>query len=507
MTNKNTSVKEIVQKINKDADVNEAYFVGLCWANPIGIYGEYSEILTEDKLIHDVWRFYYEFGRLMYKDGISKFDNITVNKMAKELNIDNEFKEFGGIKTMRKVVDMVKDNEDNAEYYYESIEKNYVIRQLVALFGDKVLIKKGKYDWEEMPRDILTAYWNDKVNKISMDNVSNYEIENLYIDGEEYLKRLEEDSSEMLPYYKSHMTNSISQGVPRGHVTMFGGFGGTGKSSWVAEKFIMSCIANREKTILVLNEEDAQSFRQKIALSILFHEFHTGIDRKRIVNGKLTDSDKDLILKAFKRMSELIDGDESLIKVVFMENYVIRDLEKIIRYWVNRGYTNLVIDTHKVSDGNKNDVRWEIFVEDTKEIYKWTRKEAGGMNLRTLITFQLADSATRHRYLTFDAIGEGKKAKDEASIVYMFRPIWSDEYEGGRHELKCFRWSKNELIDEYEKTEFALDSDKPYYLFFTPKNRFGTDNELNQPVLILEPLLNFNHFKEVGFTFVKKDYS
>src|SRR5690606_8012039 len=102
----------------------------------------------------------------------------------------------------------------------------------------------------------------------------------------------------------------ISQGVPRGHVTMIGGFGGSGKSSITAEKFVMSCVNNQERTIIVLNEEDAQSFRQKIVLSILYHEYHTGLDRKRMVNGKLQDDDKQKIRHAFAKMKELIDGEE-----------------------------------------------------------------------------------------------------------------------------------------------------------------------------------------------------
>lgn len=504
-----SDVTKVVDKINKDAKVNEAYFVGLCWSDPINNYGEYSDGLEGDEFIHDVWKFYYDFGKNMYKDGIKKFDNITVNKMAKEMNVSDEFNEFGGIKTINKVIDMVEDNKDNIEFYYETIKKNYVIRQLYMLFGKKVFKKSGKYDWYKMPREILVDYWNDKINQISLDNLgrSSFEVENLYIDADEFIERIQTDSADMLPYYNSYLLNTISQGVPRGHVTMLGGFGGTGKTSLLSEKFIMSCVANGEKTMVVLNEEDAQAFRQKIVLSILFHEFHTGIDRKRLVNGKLSDSDKDKIKQAFERMYELIDGDESLIKIIFMKNYVMKDLEKIVKYWSNRGYTNLVIDTHKISDNYKTNARWEAFVEDTKLIYKWTRPVAGGFNLRTLLTIQLADSTIRHRYLTFDSIGEGRKAKDEASIVHMFRPIWTDEYKGGNNELKCFKTKWNELIEEYETVEFKLEAGKTYYLLFTPKNRYGNDNDNGQPVLILEPRFNFNHFKEIGWTYVAKDFS
>ena len=505
-TTKEIAKKE-VETINRRAEINEAYFMGLLWANPFETYADYSNTISEDEFTHDVWGFFYELGRKMYEDGVKTFDDITISTKVKEYNVEALFKEYGGIRTISDAVDIVKSNSDNIDYYFETIKKNYVVRQLYLLFGEKVLIKNKKYDFNLLSREQLVTYWTDKMNKIGLGEVSHYEVEDLYIDADEFMRKLEEESAEMLPFFNSYMMNSITQGLPRGSVTMFGGFGNTGKSSITAEKFVMSCIVNKEKLVIVLNEEDAQAFRQKIVLSILFHEFHTGIDRKRMVNNKLQDSDREKIRNAFARMHELMDGDDAQIKVVFMDKYVMKDLEKIIRFWANRGYDNILIDTHKVSDDSKHDKRWEIFVEDMKSIYRFTRKNANGLNLRTLVTFQLADSALRNRYLTFDAIGEGKASKNEAAIVMMFRPIWSDEYPEQKHALNVYRLKKNERTNEYEKEFITLDSDKTYYLLFTPKNRTGQNNDNGQPILVMEPIFNSNSFKEIGWTFVAKDFS
>jgi replicative DNA helicase len=505
-TTKDNAKKE-VERISKQAEINEAYFVGLLWADPFNNYAEYVDTMSQDEFIHDIWGFFFELGRRMYQDGVKKFDDITVHTKVKEYNSEDDFTEYGKMQNIDDAISIVKDNLDNIGHYYETIKKNYVIRQLYLLFGEKVLIKKGKYDFNKMTREQLTMYWNDKVNRISLDNVNRYEAENLYIEADEFIKKLKEESADMLPYFKSYLLNSISQGVPRGHVTMIGGFGGTGKSSITAEKFVMSCIANKEKTIVVLNEEDAQAFRQKIVLTILYHDYGTGFDRKRMVNGKLTKEDEQKIRQAFAKMKEYMDGDDALIKVIFMEKYVMKDLEKIVRFWANRGYTNLLIDTHKVSDESEHDQRWQIFVEDMKAIYRWTRKNAGGMNLRTVVTFQLADSAIKNRYLDFEAIGEGKASKNEASVMYMFRVAWSDEYEGGKKELSCYRLKKREDGSGYDKEEFKLKAGKVYYLWFTPKNRFGKDNDTGQPVMVIEPMFNANHFQEIGWTFVANDKS
>lgn len=500
-------VKDEIELISRNAEVNEAYFVGLLWANPLEGYGEYKDIISQDEFIHGVWSFYFELGRMMFEDGVKTFDNITVAKKVKELNVEAEYNEYGGKATIDDAVNIVKNNSDNIDYYYEIIKKNYNIQQLYSLFGDKVLLKKNKYDYKKMNREQLVAFWNDKVNALSLGNVNNYEAENLYIDGDEFIKKLEEESAEMLPFHNYKLMNSITQGVARGHVFMWGGFGNSGKSSWMSDAFVMSCIANQEKLLIVLNEEDAQSFRQKIVLSILNHEFNETFDRKRMVNGKLKDEDKILIRKAFKKMEELIDGDESLIKVIFMERYIMADLEKIIRFWANRGYINLLVDTHKVSDDSKHNARWETFVEDMKTIYRITRKNANGCNLRTVVTFQLADSAIKNRYLDFSAIGEGKGAKNEASVMQIFRPVWSDEYEGGKHELDCYKLVWNPSTKKYDPKPFKLKKGKSYSLLFTPKNRFGANNDNSQPVLVVEPAFHKNTFYELGWCHVAKDYN
>jgi replicative DNA helicase len=353
-----------VEKIAQNAQINEAYLVGLLWADPFNNYSEYADTMEQDEFYHDVWGFYFELGKRMYMDGVKTFDDITVYTKVKEYNVEEHFTEYGKMETIEDAVDIVKAHSDNIDYYYEATKRNYTIKQLYLLFGEKVLIKKNRYDYEKMTREQLTTYWTDKMNKIGLNNLNNYEAENLYIEPELFFQKLIEDSSEMLPFYNSYHMNSITQGVPRGAVTMVGGFGNSGKSSLVAEKFVMSCIANNEKLMIVLNEEDAQSFRQKIVLSIMFHEHKTGIDRKRFANGKLNDSDKEKIAKALERMHELMDGDDAQVKVIYMNKYVMKDLEKIVRFWSNRGYGSLMIDTHKISDESTHDKRWETFVED-----------------------------------------------------------------------------------------------------------------------------------------------
>ena len=519
MTSKKKSIGKIeTQKISDSAMINENYFVGLLWAEPDVNYTEYQSIIEPEHLIHEVWRFYYQLGKQMYLDGVKKFDPITIQMKVKEYGIETQFDKFGGLDTIDDSVSLVKANSENIEYYAEEVQRNYIIRQLYSTFGEKIFVPKGKYNYSKLNKEQLVKYWQDKVNQISLMTMGNSQVENLIIDSDEFIKNLKEDASNMLPFYKSNMLNSITQGMAQGHVMMIGSFGNMGKTSFIAEKIVMSYIVNKEKAIVVLNEESANDFRQKIVISILNHELQgvKGFDRKRLVNGKLTPEDEEKIHMAFDKMKELTEGDDAQIKVVFMDQYDIDELENIVRYHANRGYDNLLIDTHKVSDNSKHDQRWVSFVEDAKQIYRFTRKEAGGANIRTVLTFQLADSHIRDRFLTANAMSEGKASKNEASVVLMFRPIFSDEYEGGKHELKVHKWrpkTEDEKIlnpkdtKPYVKEEFGLEKGKIYYLLFTPKNRFGNNTDNGQEVLVLEPNFNFNTFQEVGWTYVDKDFN
>lgn len=500
-------VSKFTKKMKEDAEGTEAFFVGLLWSQPVQLYGEYFDSLEQRNFLHKQWGFFYKLGASMYEEGIKVMDSISVGKFVKEVGLTEEYKEYGGYSTVSELINLVDGMEDNVEYYYSEIFKNIIIIELYRLFGDKVLIDNGNYQPSKMTSAQLTTYWTDKMNALNMMGGSRYHVENLVIDAETYLEKIEQESEDTIPYFRANQLNRATQGIAKGHVTMFGGFGNTGKTSFMSEKVVMSLIELKEKTVIILNEEDAQSFRHKIVLSTMFHFMKTGIDRARLVNGELQDTDKGKIREAWEHIEELLDGEDSLIKIIFMEQYITDEMLRMIRFWANRGYTNLIIDTHKVSDMSKHSERWVTFVEDMKSIYKITRKDAGGLNLRTYVTFQLADNAIKHRYLTFDAIGEGKASKNEASVVEMFRPVWSDEYEGGSHEITVTKYKKDALTEEYVAEESTLEKDKSYVLLFLPKNRFGQNNDNGQPVIVYESQMNANHFKEIGTTFIAKDFS
>ena len=205
--------------------INENYFVGLLWSEPDINYTDYQAVIESDQLIHEVWRFYYQLGKQMYLDGVKKFDPITIQMKVKEYGLEAEFNKFGGLDTIDDSVSLVKANSENIEYYAEEVQRNFIIRQLYATFGDKIFIPSGKYDYKRLNKEQLVKYWQDKVNQITLNTMGRSQVENLIIDADDFIKNLKEDASNMLPFYKSNMLNSITQGIAQGHVMMIGSYG------------------------------------------------------------------------------------------------------------------------------------------------------------------------------------------------------------------------------------------------------------------------------------------
>lgn len=500
-----SKIENEIKYIRTNADINESYLVGLMWASPMENFPLYGSKLKSKDFLHKSWGFYFGLGNALYKKGLKQFDDISVNATVEELGVRELFDTYGGLETIYELTEIVKHNPLNIESYFDMALKNKVIMSIMELVGNAVIVDDGNYKYREMNARQIATYWQDKMNSISVDSVTNYDSENLYITGQEFLDNLEAGEDEMLPYFGSKLLNRTVQGMPRGEVSVLMGFGNSGKSSFMVDKILMSCLFDVDKTLVILNEEGADKLREKVFLSIASHEMRNeSFPRWKLNNvSEMNADERDFVIRTFDRWSELTEGDEAHIKIVYMEQYTIEDLRNIVALHANRGYVNLIIDTHKVPDQYKASSRWEAFVEATKEIYKFTREEGGGFNLRTILTAQLADSHINDRFLGFDAIGEGKAMKNEVSVLLMYRPLFGDEYD----KLKVRRFVPDPLNkNKYTSKIIDLDKTKTYYVMFTPKNRFGANTDSGGECIVYEVNFDFNSFKEIGQTKIERNY-
>jgi hypothetical protein len=131
------------------------------------------------------------------------------------------------------------------------------------------------------------------------------------------------------------------------------------------------------------------------------------------------------------------------------------------------------------------------------------------------VNVQLADTALTRRFLNEHALGDSKKIKNEASVMFMGRALWDDEYEGGDNAIEAWKYVKtdpdnpfHDQTKDYNPETFKLPRftehkgkkyENIYYAIFTPKNRRGKDNKMGQDILILRADLNNNSWHEVGW--------
>ena len=500
--------KKLAKKLISEQEIPESYFTALCWLEPdkYNFYGE--DKINEKHFLNNKWRFYFSVGKHLSDQGVQRFDDVSVYKAIKEMNADKQFDQYGGFATINEIMEEVRGSEDNDESYYLQVKKGFTLKELTLLFGDKVLQDTNKYNYHKEHIDKIVTYWSDKLNSISMGTDNRFDAYNLFDNMEKYIEKVESDTMKGMPYYKSPQYTKMTNGWSKGHLYMFGAFGNAGKTSFLFSKVIMACIKAKEKLVVIANEEDIDSFTEKLYVSVLGSELHQAFDRKKFKQSGFTDEDKGKIKEAQEWVKDISEGDNALIKFIFMEEYIMDDVKKVVKHYHSRGYENIIVDTHKVSERSKNDQRWVTFVEDTKSIYKLCRPNGGGLNLRMWLNFQLADHSVSSRYLDFSAIGEGKAAKNEASVVNMIRAIWESEFEGGKKKIFGFKFIKEN--GKFIKKTFMLKKEdlggsEAYYLLFQPKSRFSGNNDNGQPVLILKVNFNFNTWDEVGFCNISND--
>lgn len=506
--------KDVLQE---EVVISEAYTTGIFWTKP-----DYYNFYPEEKLntktfLNDDWGFYFGLGRYMYGKGVTIFDDISVMKHINDLGLVKKFEQHGGFNKVNEIMIEVKDKEDNLDAYYSEIKKYNMLKKLRGMFGEKVVTNNGKYNYKKMDKEQLYIYWYDKFNQLGMDGDTKYDEFNLLDNLKEQIKNWNDNPAVGLPFYKSPHMTKICTGTDFGHVYIYGGFGGSGKTSFLYNKYVQSCIAEKEKLLIIANEQSIEEFRKMAVITAMGVGTGEYIRRQRLNEGEFTEDEIGKMERAVEWLEQVSEGDNSIIKFVFMENFIMEDVKKMIRYYANRGYRRILIDTGKPSEGKAQMQRWEVFTDDFKELYKLARPNGGGLNLNIFVTVQLSDTALTRRFLNEHALGESKKIKNEASVMMMGRFAWDSEYRGGKDAVKVTRWKKvdpsNPFYDgkEFIKEEVELErydehgNPNLYFFLFTPKNRRGLDNKTGQRILVFKVSFNNNTWYEYGWTTIHDD--
>lgn len=222
------SKNERLEVLKKEVFISEAYLCGIFWSNP-SLYDLYSsEKLSKEIFLNKPWAFYFQLGRVMAEKKVTVFDDITYYKHVAELKVESMSDEFGGYNTISEITQEVKGKEDNLEAYYEEVKKYRTIVSLSELFGNKVTEINGKYDYHDLNRERIHAYWADRVNKAGMQGDSKFEIVYLLDGLEDMIQELDKNPDTGLPFHGSPRMTEITNGWATSNVYILGSFFGRG---------------------------------------------------------------------------------------------------------------------------------------------------------------------------------------------------------------------------------------------------------------------------------------
>lgn len=516
-----------IKHLNEESYNKESLLVGMLWSKP-ELYDSYTEEKLNKKVMGNAnWAFYLGLGRHLHKKGLSVLDDISVHEIVSELKIEDKFEKYGGYEVVEELVEEVEGKEANFEGYYDEVKKYALLREYYKLFGNKVVEITDKYNYKEMTRNEISMYWNDKINKIDTDyNDTQIVAYNLLDDLENFIESLDINPDVGMPFYEGSKLTEIINGWAYGTLSILGAFSGNGKSSFIIEKVLMSCIVEQEKLLIIANEMDIAQYRKLLLITVMGTEMYNKFKdyfknpkfmRKSINKGNFTAEEKEKLKMAVEWINET-KGNNSLIKLVPMEEYTMDNVEKVVRKYAMRGYKRVIVDTAKPSDGGKKE-RWQQFVEDFDRLYKLARKDGGGLGLAMIATVQQADTHVGRYWLNEQSIADGKKIKNVADLVWHLRPVFPQEYEGGDKELEVLSWrpfgddlfnqddfdNENEKVVDFGdhkmiKRKMKLKQGQIYYLLFTSKNRRGQTNLTGLDVLVLKVDFSSNRWVEVGWT-------
>ncbi|MDF2503878.1 DnaB-like helicase C-terminal domain-containing protein [Clostridium sp.] len=507
---KSNSKYEIPQNLQDDVYISESYLVGLFWSNP-DLYIHYDkEKITHKTFGNRIWKFYFYLGTKLCEKNIKIFDDITIEDfLSTKEKLSEEYESYGGYNTINEIMEEVKNRKDNFDGFYSIVKKYNLLRELYLLLGEQILTKTDKYDYKLLSSEQISTYWQDKLNSVLLLTDSKIEEYNLLEGLDELINELNETPDVGLPFNNSFSMTSMTNGWDYGHMYMISGFSGTGKTSITLNKIILSCIKNKEKLLIIANEMGIKDYQKLLLVTLIGNDLYEwlkenklkGFHRQNIDKGNFTEEDFKKLRKASEIAKKMVDNQLDLIKFVPLDVYTINNVERVLRYYANRGYRRVIIDTAKPTEGNKE--RWVQFVEDFEKLDKLTRAEGGGLNLSLWTTVQAGDGYIHERFLNYDCLGDAKKIKNVASVVWHLRTVWNDEYEGGSHEITCYKYSQNPNTPKgYELEEFKLKKNNAfqYMLLFTSKNRRGQTNETGLDVLVFKTSLNSNSWREIGWT-------
>lgn len=491
-------LEKTLKEINSGREKAECAFVFCCWNNP-EFFDNYSRV-NEGKdttLQNEDSQFYWSLGKAMYKQGLRKFDAISIDTfLTNKDNVRSKFESLGGIQTVKELTSLVHD--DNVEAYFDIIAKKNSL-QILAKKTDELFNDVGRFE-NASNEDVYEA-WEQINNTVSINTNYGERIESLSLE-DDFIDQLEKGEDVGYNYGKyCPALNYITLGCAPGSMYMIGGYSGGGKTSMTFENILMSLHYQEDvgKIGIISNEMKIQAYKHLLLIHILTKDMgYYELTRKKLKIGKFTPEQKEKIKEAIQISKEKY-SDFLFVKI--FDN----DISKILKYikqMHGMGASVIMYDTFKVTDGIENKSVWESLLLDSRKIFQLASK----LNICILTPYQLALHTQNIRYLDATCLSNAKQIKEVYETMIYIRPLWSDEFNGEKFDVKPWRFKKDNnyqyVTDENGKRikeTIKLDPNEKYIVVFVDKTRADDDKQM----LLYRWRGRFNDWREEGYCTVK----
>lgn len=475
-------MNDIPMELLEGRETEEATFIFCLYKQP-DLFGDYLKLNEngDETIITNDGKYYFNLGKQMYLQGYKSFDHVTIYSFLEtKPTLKKRFEVLGGYKSIEELRGLV--NVENVDAYYDTIVKmNFLIK--LHEKGFNVLTNLEKF--KSMTSQQVYDWYDFMLNNFGIQTSQDIEVESLEID-DKFLKECDEGEAMGVSYGKRcPLLNNFTLGVPLGELYMFGGYSGSGKSSFVFGNMIIPMTEAGRKCVVISNEQRSKDFKYLLLVHILTQDLdYWGLTRKRIKQGKFTDEQWEMLRKA----EEISKEKYGNIRFVKMFNNDMNRVKQVIKKLSKVGYQIFMFDTMK-SDDEIDGAMWQQLLIHSRKLFQIASKE----NIALICTYQLALHTLNKRYLDASCLSNAKQIKEIFSEMVYLREIWQDEWEDEKYDVKPHTFVKTE-DGKYRRQTVELDPRKKYMVLFLDKTR----NDEDKRQIIYEFNGRFNLWKEVA---------
>lgn len=458
--------KEYPEILLQNRQMLEANFIFCLWKDP-ELYGEYSKELNPSKdFITPDGVFYYSLGKELYDMEYQSFDEVTVyTYLQSNETLLEGFNRRGGQRTVNEIRDILDVN--NVETYYDQLLKNNMLMKLYDK-GFDVISEYNKF--KKMTTSDLYDYFEYQLDNVFLNRGAGVKIEDLDID-DQFIEDCDAGIEKGLSYASTApILNYLTLGLHLANVQIFGGYSGTGKTSFCMNTYVFPILDQGECITIIANEMNKKAWLHMFIATIMSQKLnYFGLTRKKQKSGGLNSEQKNMMYEAKKYYEEHYKGR---IKFAKIYDYSTEDVKRIARKMSKKGFKYVLYDTFKSENSASDNMTGEL-VEASKQLLQVAEKE----NISIIITMQLAIHTEGTRYLTAQTLSGAKAVKEVVSEVVLMRKLWDDEFNGEKFDVKPWRFKKDSHGKiTGVKEELTLKPDKKYRILFLEKTRNDEDD-------------------------------